>query len=76
MMECGNGGICYECGKQIIASEVRVCHLCRENIAYILKLDLATVYSNFIKVVSATFIDYESDDEEEQNINNNQQTEG
>ena len=65
MMECGHGGICYECGKQIIASDTRVCHLCRENIAYILKLDLSTIYSNFIKVVSATFIDYDSDEDEE-----------
>jgi hypothetical protein len=30
-----------------------------------LKLDLSTIYSNFIKVVSATFIDYDSDDDEE-----------
>ena len=72
MMECGHGGICYECGKQIIASDTRVCHLCRENIAYILKLDLSTIYSNFIKVVSATFIDYDSDEEESKAPNQQQ----
>ncbi len=52
---------------------MRVCHLCREQIAYILKLDLSTVYSNFIKVVSATFIDYESDEEVNNNNNENEQ---
>lgn len=62
IMECGHGGICYECGKHMIATEPRVCHLCREGIAYILKMDLSTVYSNFIKVISATFIDDESED--------------
>lgn len=57
MMECGHGGICYECGKKIIASELSLCHLCREDALYILKMDLSTVYNNFIKVVSATFVD-------------------
>jgi hypothetical protein len=64
IMECGHGGICYECGKQLIAADPRVCHLCREGISYILKMDLSTVYSNFIKVISATFIDDDSDEEE------------
>lgn len=57
IMECGHGGICYECGKHMIAQEPRACHLCREDISYILKMDLSTVYSNFIKVISATFIE-------------------
>ena len=74
-MECGHGGICYECGKHMIATEPRVCHLCREGIAYILKMDLSTVYSNFIKVISATFIDDESeeqnDEENKDNSNSN-----
>ena len=65
IMECGHGGICYECGKHMIATEPRVCHLCREDISYILKMDLSTVYSNFIKVISATFIDEEESDGEE-----------
>mmetsp|Transcript_33518 Transcript_33518/g.32588 ORF Transcript_33518/g.32588 Transcript_33518/m.32588 type:complete len:157 (-) Transcript_33518:114-584(-) len=66
-MECGHGGICYECGKQLISVEPRVCHLCREGISYILKMDLGVVYSNFFKVLSATFVDDESDDEDSQN---------
>jgi len=63
-MECGHGGICYECGKHLLASAedgAHVCHLCREEITYVLKMDLSTVYSNFIKVVSATFIEDEDD---------------
>ena len=63
IMECGHGGICYECGKQILASELRVCHLCREDITYVLKMDLKTVYSNYIKVVSATYVE-ESDSDD------------
>jgi hypothetical protein len=61
-MECGHGGICYECGKHLLATDPNVCHLCREEISYVLKMDLSTVYSNFIKVISATFIDDESED--------------
>lgn len=61
IMECGHGGICYECGKHLLATEPNVCHLCREDITYVLKMDLSTVYSNFIKVISATFIDEQSD---------------
>ena len=32
---------------------------------YILKMDLSTVYSNFIKVISATFIDDDDESEED-----------
>ncbi len=69
MMECGHGGICYDCGKTLLVTEPRVCHLCRESISYVLKMDLATVYSDFIKVISATFIDDEEDDSESNNDN-------
>lgn len=67
IMECGHGGICYECGKHLLATDPNVCHLCREDISYVLKMDLSTVYSNFIKVTSATFIDDESADGGENN---------
>lgn len=66
IMECGHGGICYECGKQILAGQIRVCHLCREDITYIIKMDLKTVYSNFIKVICASYVeDTDSDDDED-----------
>ena len=70
IMECGHGGLCYECGKHLISNEGRMCHLCREEISYILKMDLSTVYSNFIKVISATFVDDESDEEKTDQPNN------
>lgn len=38
-------------------------------------MDLSTVYSNFIKVVSATFIDDESEDGENGNEQKNSQSE-
>lgn len=72
IMECGHGGICYECGKHLLASEPHVCHLCREDISYVLKMDLSTVYSNFIKVISATFIDDDSEEGENGNEQKNQ----
>lgn len=46
----------------MLATDPNVCHLCREDISYVLKMDLSTVYSNFIKVTSATFIDDDSAD--------------
>jgi predicted amidophosphoribosyltransferase len=67
-MECGHGGICYECGKHLIA-EGQACHLCREEISYVLKMDLSTVYNNFIKVISATFMDDESEGDSENDEN-------
>mmetsp|Transcript_17429 Transcript_17429/g.12446 ORF Transcript_17429/g.12446 Transcript_17429/m.12446 type:complete len:144 (-) Transcript_17429:515-946(-) len=66
-MECGHGGICYECAKTLIFVEPRVCHLCREPIFYVLKMDLGCVYSNFFKVISATFVDEYFHDEEPKN---------
>lgn len=66
-MECGHGGICYECGKRMISSDYSggACHLCREQICYILQMDLSTVYSDFIKVISATFVDDASENTSE-----------
>jgi len=57
IMECGHGGICYECGNHLLATDPHACHLCRESINYVLKMDLTTMYSDFIKVISATFIE-------------------
>lgn len=36
IMNCGHGGICYECGKSILESNVRLCHLCREPLLFVL----------------------------------------
>lgn len=43
--------------------------------SYILKMDLSTVYSNFIKVISATFVDEEEEDEEESDEENEENKE-
>jgi len=36
IMRCGHGGICYECGKGILASNMRQCHLCREPLLFVI----------------------------------------
>ena len=71
IMECGHGGICYDCGRHLLVTEPHVCHLCREDIVYVLKMDLSTVYSNFIKVISATFIDEAASEEGEEDAKDN-----
>lgn len=35
-------------------------------------MDLSTVYSNFIKVISATFVDEESENGEDEALENNE----
>ena len=67
IMNCGHGGICYDCGKSILESNLRVCHLCREPLLFILQMDLSYAYKNFINVVSATYVDDEESDEGENN---------
>ena len=64
-MNCGHGGICYECGKSILESDLRLCHLCREPLVFILQMDLAYAYKNMINVISATYV--EDSDEEDEN---------
>ena len=40
IMNCGHGGICYDCGKSILESSLQVCHLCREPLLFVLQMDL------------------------------------
>lgn len=61
-MNCGHGGICFDCGKSILESEIKLCHLCRQPLNYILQIDLTKNVDNFIGVISATFIEEESAD--------------
>ena len=69
IMNCGHGGICYECGKSILQSNVCLCHLCREPLLFVLQLDLQNSYQNFINVVSATYVeDSDSDDNGDNNV--------
>lgn len=57
IMNCGHGGICYDCGKSILQSNVCLCHLCREPLLFVLQMDLSNTYQNFINVISATYVD-------------------
>lgn len=69
IMNCGHGGICYECGKSILQSNVCLCHLCREPLLFVLQLDLQNSFQNFINVVSATYVeDSDSDDNGDNNV--------
>ena len=64
-MQCGHGGICYDCGKSILMSKTRLCHLCREPLLFVLEMDLAESYQDFIRVVAASYLsEGESDNEE------------
>ena len=63
-MNCGHGGICYDCGKSLLESSLRICHLCREPLLFVLQMDLENVYENFINVVSATYVDSDGEDTE------------
>ena len=65
IMNCGHGGICYECGKSILESDLRLCHLCRDPLVFILQMDLTYAYKNLINVVSATYV--EDSEEEDEN---------
>ena len=59
VLNCGHGGICHDCGKRLLhkaQADQRVCHLCREPIAYLLKMDLDKVVNEFIKVVTVTYV--------------------
>ena len=66
VMNCGHGGICYECGKSILLSSYVACHLCREPLVFVLQMDLSNTYQNFINVKSATYVDDSSDSDDEE----------
>ena len=74
IMNCGHGGICYDCGKSILESDLRVCHLCREPLLFILQMDLTYAYKNFINVVSATYVEDDEGSDDEENKNDGDQT--
>ena len=51
LMDCGHGGICYECSLELWKS-VGVCHMCRAPIAQVLQIELGL--SKVVKVHSTT----------------------
>jgi len=53
-MECGHGGVCYECSLEIWKA-TNECYLCRNKITQVLQIDLkAKVGDDVIKVLSST----------------------
>jgi hypothetical protein len=69
-MECGHGGICYECSLEVWKA-TNECYLCRKPITQVLQLDLKNMNkSKVIKVLSSTQMvtyDQEEEDKEEGN---------
>lgn len=71
-MQCGHGGICYDCGKSILLSKTRLCHLCREPLLFVLEMDLVDSFQDFIKVVAASYLsEGEGEGEDSENEQNN-----
>jgi hypothetical protein len=53
-MECGHGGVCYECSLEIWKTTAE-CFLCRKKITQVLQIDSKQkIGKNIIKVISAT----------------------
>ena len=47
-------------------SKTRLCHLCREPLLFVLEMDLAESYQDFIRVVAASYLS-EGESENEEN---------
>ncbi|CAK64392.1 unnamed protein product (macronuclear) [Paramecium tetraurelia] len=52
-MNCGHGGVCYQCAIDIWKQKTE-CYLCRDKIIYIVKVDLDERVGDLFKVVSTT----------------------
>ena len=66
IMNCGHGGICYDCGRSILESNWKLCHLCREPLLFVIELDLTNTFDNFINVLTATYIELSDGSDDEQ----------
>lgn len=66
-MNCGHGGICYECCmEQWKAADE--CYLCRQTIVQVLQYDIETKYSDALKVITATQMVSDDEDSQEYEI--------
>ncbi len=56
LMPCGHGGTCYGCSLQFFkkGGDLQRCHLCREYIEQILKIDTQTIFKDFIRVIESS----------------------
>ena len=39
LMECGHGGLCFECGQALVSRAPRLCPICRAPITQVLKME-------------------------------------
>ncbi len=52
LMDCGHGAICFECGLALLNSTCE-CHLCRQPVIQVLKIDTSYVHDDLLKVLEA-----------------------
>eukprot|EP01017_Pseudomicrothorax_dubius_P009688 TRINITY_DN1333_c0_g1_i6.p1 TRINITY_DN1333_c0_g1~~TRINITY_DN1333_c0_g1_i6.p1 ORF type:complete len:677 (-),score=99.08 TRINITY_DN1333_c0_g1_i6:48-2078(-) len=53
IMDCGHGGLCYECAVELW-EKTDACYLCRKPLTQILQVDLATRAEDVLKILSYT----------------------
>ncbi|CAI2375351.1 unnamed protein product [Moneuplotes crassus] len=51
---CGHAGICYECAVEIFKKKGK-CHFCRKEVSLVLRIELKTVFDEYVLVKAATF---------------------
>jgi len=49
LMNCGHGGICYDCGAEMIQTK-KECHMCRKEVALLLKIKTLILKQSLFKV--------------------------
>jgi len=52
LMDCGHGAICFECGLALLNSTCE-CHLCRQPVIQVLKIDTTFIHQDLLKVLEA-----------------------
>lgn len=52
LMDCGHGAICFVCGLALLNTTCE-CHLCRQPVVQVLKIDTSFVSHDLLKVVEA-----------------------
>jgi len=52
LMDCGHGAICFECGLALLDTTCE-CHLCREPVIQVLKIDISFINDDLLKVIEA-----------------------
>ncbi len=52
LMDCGHGAICFQCGIKLLGTTCE-CHLCRQPVVQVLKIDTSFVHDDLLKVLEA-----------------------